>query len=614
MDLTKHFGADGVVINEDYLFQEGKDIQELVNEMRNHGLQVDYPDLTGQLVRVRVGESAMCKADRSNQKSGWYVVNLVGEQHYFATFGNWKTGFEGKWSSINPNKLTPKQTQELKQQMSDAQERREKAQKDRQEEVASEVKLRFDSFKNVFEHEYLSNKKVKNYSLKVDTNESLVIPVYSTSGQIRSLQYISKKGDKKFHPGGEIKGNIFLIGCSVDELPTINELVVVEGYATASSVYEATQIPTACVFSANFSMDAVKNIRGVSQCRIYLALDNDTSSVGQRNAQEVANAFPNCFVRIPSLRGDYNDMYLEHGLERVREEIMRSGLGITRYAIRNLVNEPPPRTWLVDKFLEKGKPSILASIGGVGKSMLALDLAIKIAKGYGDWFGHPVSQHGNVVMLSAEDDQAEVHRRLKALDPKNERQDAKYDVFALTIPDTAKPLILLRDDATGLNITEQANELVAELEEIPNLELVVIDPIQAMSSAPLSSSNEAAQLYCQLCASISSQMSCGVLSIHHMSKSALSNGDDPMSARQSIRGASSLVDGHRLAIGLWLGNKEEAERICVENGVEPDPLRVVRGGVVKCNSSEVDTSVKTMFRKDAVLMPYDKSNFNIEEF
>ena len=91
MDLTKHFGTDGVVINEDYLFQEGKDIQELVNEMRNHGLQVDYPDLTGQLVRVRVGESAMCKADRSNQKSGWYVVNLVGEQHYFATFGNWKT-------------------------------------------------------------------------------------------------------------------------------------------------------------------------------------------------------------------------------------------------------------------------------------------------------------------------------------------------------------------------------------------------------------------------------------------------------------------------------------------------------------------------------------------
>jgi len=87
-----------------------------------------------------------------------------------------------------------------------------------------------------------------------------------------------------------------------------------------------------------------------------------------------------------------------------------------------------------------------------------------------------------------------------------------------------------------------------------------------------------------------------------------------MSARASIRGASSLVDGHRLAIGLWLGNEEESERICVDNGVEHDPLRVVRGGVVKSNSSEIDTSVKTMFRRDAVLEPYVENQFNIKGF
>ena len=99
-----------------------------------------------------------------------------------------------------------------------------------------------------------------------------------------------------------------------------------------------------------------------------------------------------------------------------------------------------------------------------------------------------------------------------------------------------------------------------------------------------------------------------------MSKTALSHADDPMSARASIRGASSLVDGHRLAIGLWLSNEEESERICVDNGVEHDPLRVVRGGVVKSNSSEIDTSVKTMFRRDAVLEPYVENQFNIKGF
>jgi len=175
-------------------------------------------------------------------------------------------------------------------------------------------------------------------------------------------------------------------------------------------------------------------------------------------------------------------------------------------------------------------------------------------------------------------------------------------------------LILIRDDSKGLQITDQARELLAELETIPNLELVIIDPIQAMSGAPISSSNEAAQLYCQLCASISSRFNCCTLSIHHMSKAALQADDDPMNVRSKIRGASSLVDGHRLAIALWLANEEEAERICIDNGVEYERLRVVKGAVVKSNSSEVDVSIKTLFRKEAVLEPYKESNFNYGDF
>lgn len=613
MDLTKYFGEEGIVVDRNYVFKEGKDVYELQAEMRSHGLLVEHLDLSGKLVRVQVSEGAGCKADKHGQRSGWYTINQLGN-NYFAVYGNWKTGFENKWSSVNANTLTPQENLELKKQMLEAHKRRNKAEKDRHEEVAKEIKLLFGSFKNITEHEYLTSKKVKNYGLKVDQQGNLVVGVYDTTGNIRSLQYIDKKGGKRFAGGGEIKGNIFLVGADYKDLPNLQTLVIAEGYSTSATIYEATNLPVACVFSANFCMDAVNNLRKITRSKILIALDRDENGVGQRKAEEVCQGTDNCFMRIPSITGDYNDMYLEHGLARVEKEISDQGLGITRYAIRNLVNDPPPRVWLVDSFLEQSKPSILASIGGVGKSMLALDLSLKIAKGQGDWFGHPVSRQGNAVVLSAEDDQAEIHRRVKALDPNDERYDTKYDVFAFTVPDTTKPLILLRDDATGLNITEQANELIAELEQIPDLELVVIDPIQAMSSAPLSSSNEAAQLYCQLCASISSQMQCSVLSIHHMSKTALSHADDPMSARASIRGASSLVDGHRLAIGLWLGNEEESERICVDNGVEHDPLRVVRGGVVKSNSSEIDTSVKTMFRRDAVLEPYVESKFNIKGF
>jgi len=86
-----------------------------------------------------------------------------------------------------------------------------------------------------------------------------------------------------------------------------------------------------------------------------------------------------------------------------------------------------------------------------------------------------------------------------------------------------------------------------------------------------------------------------------------------MSVRSKIRGASSLVDGHRLAIALWLGNEEEVERICLDNKVEYERLRVVKGAVVKSNSSEVDVSIKTLFRRNAVLEPY-KETFNFGDF
>ena len=613
MDLTRFFGEEGIVVDQDNIYKQGKDLNELINEMRNHGLLVDHLDTSGQLVRVRVAEGAGAKADRSNQRSGWYCINEL-KGNYFAVFGNWKSGFEGKWSSINTNTLTPKQNQELKKQMLEAHERRDKAEKERHEEVAKEIKLLFGSFENITEHEYLTSKKVKNYGLKVDQQGNLVVGVYDTTGNIRSLQYIDKKGGKRFAGGGEIKGNVFLIGTDFNSLRSVQELAICEGYATASTIWEATRIPVACVFSANFGMDAVNNLRKKTDAKMYICFDNDSHGVGQRKAQDICSGIYNCFMRIPSLTGDYNDMFAEHGLEKVKQEILEQGFGITRYAIRNIVGDPPPRVWLVDRLLEKNKPSLLAAIGGVGKSMLALDLALKVAQGEGEWLGQPVKAQGNAVYISAEDDQGEIARRLQALDPHGKRYDTKYDVFAYTIPDTPKPMTLIREDSSGLNITEQAYELIEELEGIKNLEFVCIDTLSAVAAAPISSSNEAAQLYCQLCASISSRMNCSVLSIHHMRKQALSGEDSALAARESFRGATGIVDGHRLCLGLWLGDESEAERICLENGVEYDRLRVVRGGVVKANSGEVDMSVKTLFRRDAVLEPYVDSAFDLKGF
>ena len=128
MDLRKYFPE------ENNLEQKGKDTNDLINEMQAQGLRIDYLQITGEIVRVPVNELAGVKADSGGQKSGFYVVNEV-NGNYFAVYGNWKTGFENKWSSVNANTLTPQENLELKKQMLEAHKRRNKDEKDRHEEV-----------------------------------------------------------------------------------------------------------------------------------------------------------------------------------------------------------------------------------------------------------------------------------------------------------------------------------------------------------------------------------------------------------------------------------------------------------------------------------------------
>ena len=594
MDLRKYFPDDNLELN------KGKDTRDLINEMQAQGLRVDHLEITGEIVRVPVNELAGIKQDSSGQKSGYYVVNQL-DGNYFATFGNWKTGFEGKWSSINTQSMTYEQKEGLQRQLQEAKERHDKAKKQRHKEMAEKVKGWFESYTSVLEHEYLTNKKVKNYGLK-QYQDLLVCPVYSTRGDIRSLQYISKNGEKRFAKNSEIKGNIFLVGADINDIPKLDKIILAEGYATCASIFEATQIPVACVFSANFVMAVALQIRKLSGARIIVALDNDESGVGEKKAQECVQVVPNSCVRLPSERGDFNDLYLKHGSDKVRSEIMEHKLGIQKYAVRNLVGKPEPQKFLVEGLVPIAKPGLLAASGGVGKSLSVIQLALRIACGNGRWWGKEVNEHGNVVVFAAEDDLPEIHRRLHLLDPKGERFKSEYDVYVFPIPEQKEPMILLTEEG----VTIKAAELVDELQAIPNLKLCVFDPLQAFTTGNVSSSNEVGQLWGSYCANISARLGCTTLTIHHLNKQGLTvDSDDSMVQRTSVRGASSLVDSIRFVLVMALGDVETCERICEEQRVPYDRMSVVKASLVKSNSGNVDYSTKTLFRRDGILEPIE---------
>jgi RecA-family ATPase/5S rRNA maturation endonuclease (ribonuclease M5) len=71
---------------------------------------------------------------------------------------------------------------------------------------------------------------------------------------------------------------------------------------------------------------------------------------------------------------------------------------------------PPPREWHVEGLIPAKQVTMLGGDGGVGKSLLALQLAVASATG-GNWVGMKPTQ-GRAMYISAEDDRDEMHRRV----------------------------------------------------------------------------------------------------------------------------------------------------------------------------------------------------------
>ena len=600
MKDAQDYFKGGLAVSEHLAFPiTGGEISDLVSQMNGDGLRVDHIDTTGELQRVSVIATTGVRADRSGERSGYYVFFQT-DQLMVCVYGNWRSNLNWKWSNKAVSNLSPSEQAELSRQVQIANERAKANRKERQEEVAKECAERFDIRGQELdkEHKYLVSKKVKNVGLKVNNRNELLIPIRSISGEIVSLQTISPTGTKKFASSSKVKGGIFLIGCDHNSLPNLSEIYVAEGYATAVSVAEATNKPVAVVFAAPFCLEACSEIRKVSQAKLILALDNDSNGVGEKCANETAKAVSNAILRIPPQKGDWNDAYLEHGIEYVRNELeQRTVIGIRQFAVRDLSSSPPEREWLIDGLIPMAVPGVLAAVGGIGKSMEMLKLSMACISG-GQWMGKEVTQRGNVVFVNAEDDRNELWRRLTLIDPSNTRKDALHDLFCVTVPDLPQPLTLVKEDSGGLGFTPTALELLEEIKS-HNPVLVVFDPLQAMISAPVNS-NEVGQVWGQYCASMASKLACSVVSIHHMSKTALGKNDDPMMMRASIRGASSLVDSQRWAAVMYHGSEKEAKFVCQRYGVEYDPNRLVRFAMVKSNS-QTDMRTKTLFRKDAIL-------------
>ena len=282
--------------------------------------------------------------------------------------------------------------------------------------------------------------------------------------------------------------------------------------------------------------------------------------------------------------------------------VMRShrGMNIIAADISTFNPEPPPMRFLVDGSIPLGYAGLFAAAGGAGKGFQLLDLALSVAAGPApnmewlgtQWLGRDIVHYGTAVVLAAEDTKEAIELRLKALDPDGARRKRAHGKLKIVAcPNCGGAPILFGRDQNGIpQVTDAWLELRAELLTIPNLVLVIFDPLAPFSGVAHDVEQSAATVITSALAALAVDTHAAVIMSHHMRKDGGGRGvavTTPEQARNAVLGSTGLVTGVRWVYALY--GAEEDKITSTLQAMELDPeqpenrARVRAAGLVKEN-------------------------------
>lgn len=265
--------------------------------------------------------------------------------------------------------------------------------------------------------------------------------------------------------------------------------------------------------------------------------------------------------------------------------------------------DPPPVDWLVPDMVSRGEAHLLAAPGDSGKGFITLELGLQLASGLYRTGRRaplgkailPMAEPCSVVLLYAEDSEAAVHRRLHALDPDGSlRARAGRRFVALAMPSAGGAMSVLERTQGGEFITTARwRQKLDQLAAIPDLGLVVLDPLSCFLALDIDSDSAVAQAAMGEMARVATVLNAAVLVAHHMRKAQEPLGNPRIlpelptheSVRASIRGVAALLNGVRMAYGIvpLPGRFAKAVLAKLREPGEFDVGRVYWGAVVKAN-------------------------------
>lgn len=248
----------------------------------------------------------------NGNKAGWCYLFDDGKG---GTYGDWSTDFQKVWHE--KNNLSPIERKTFNQQVKAAKQKAEQERKQTQASASIEVLNKWNkAATETGEHKYLRNKNILPHGVRTD-GFNLLIPMYEASGKLWSIQSINPNGEKLFYKGGRVKGCYYPIG------KPNGVICLAEGYATATTIHEATGHAVAVCFNAGNLKPVAQAIhKKHPQMKISIYADNDIhtdKNPGLTKAREAASAvggdviYP-VFDDIDGEGTDFNDYILAGGL------------------------------------------------------------------------------------------------------------------------------------------------------------------------------------------------------------------------------------------------------------------------------------------------------------
>ncbi len=496
------------------------------------------------------------QGDRIGAGNGRYTLHADGLPSGWVK--DWKRGIESTWS-INRDNLSQEQrdffdSEEFKQLQEQKRKERELQQKQLQDTASDNARIRIDMLPDIPEnHPYLIKKHIFPYGSKQD-GDNIALPLKDIDGRVRSLQWISPDGDKRFYPGAPVQGLFWSVALDTVKQDAEQTILIGEGFATMAKCYEITSLPSIAAMNCGNLLHVARAVLSrFPKANIIITADNDRETEINRGYNPGLREADKC-VKYGCAKGlvhpvfpqnnygtDWDDFAILYGddytrrylLDRIHELLMPQNIKditkrITLINAQDLRSKIfPPIKWAVPGFLPEGL-SILAGGPKVGKSILALHLAVGVAIG-GCVLGQFDVQQGNVLYFALEDTQRRLQDRINGGELAHEDF---VDLSALDII-TASP----RQNDGGLDY------IVYWMENHPAARLVIIDTLQMFRKLLSGKGSMYSEDYEAISAikQIADAHHIALLIIHHLKKGMEGDWLSEISGSQGIAGAADTI-------------------------------------------------------------------------